>query len=1047
MAEQTYRSPGVGTREIDLSGPTSIRPSGIPAGIIGTANQGPAFVPITVATFADFVTIFGETDGKKFGPLALSEWMKNSSAGTYLRVLGVGDGKKRLASAGTDSVGETIPAGGVKNAGFIVGAPEVGENGSITIAGSNPYAGLGGVQGRTYFMASLMSESAGSDYLSSAGLQSRTRIMGNTAVPILRGVIMVPSGVVLGLSSSDYSSPMSASAIAEGRLTGSFDAGSTFGSVNVSSTADYRFTMFLNGFKDNSGFKNIITASLNPQNANYFANVFNTDPSQISKAGHYLYAHYDVDVKMAVVTSSGVSGPFVDASTTERRGYALTGSGDPALMLLTSSEARNTGTAAIPNFENFSDRFRTASSPWVISQTIGGKYKNLFRIHSLDDGDHPNTVWKISIDGLAKSNNNVPDYGKFNLRVRKFGDSDAQLEIMESFIGVDLNPKSPDYIARRIGNQHKYFDFDKAASSQKLVIDGAFSSVSRYIRVEMHSDIENGAMEVEAIPTGFRGPNHLVTSGSSILDSNPFPPAGEESSGTHGDQTYKAGGIIDAEQGGRVVEPPVPMRRAMYVGPPALRRIDRSLHWGAQFKVQSDPYQPNKDTRENRTMHTYTKYFPKFNTGQQQSWVGANEGTADSAGTVYDCDRFNNNLFSLEKIQILTKSDGTDKVDGKAWEFYSYRRNGVLSASLLGPDNIWNTTTRFLSVEKDFGETASKFAYKFTFFVQGGFDGVNIFDKDKANLANVAAAREMLDTNQGEKSGPTVAAYLKSLSIMAEKSDVDISILAIPGIRERAITNTALTKTEERFDAIYVMDIEEKDTANNAVTSSLQKIGVNNTVADFKGRVLDSSFGAAYFPDVVIMDPYTLTDVRCPPSVATVGALALNDRIAYPWSAPAGFTRGALKEVKSVQVNLSVPNLDELYDVDINPITVFPSNPMPVIWGQKTLQAAASALDRVNVRRLLIDVRRKVRSIGDRFLFEPNRESTLARFSTAVEPVLASIQERQGLDRYKVLIDTSTTTQADVENNTIRGKIFLQPTRAVEFISLSFEINNNGTEI
>jgi phage tail sheath protein FI len=107
----------------------------------------------------------------------------------------------------------------------------------------------------------------------------------------------------------------------------------------------------------------------------------------------------------------------------------------------------------------------------------------------------------------------------------------------------------------------------------------------------------------------------------------------------------------------------------------------------------------------------------------------------------------------------------------------------------------------------------------------------------------------------------------------------------------------------------------------------------------------------------------------------------------------------------------------------------------------------ASSLDRVNVRRLLIDIRRKVRRIADTFLFEPNREDTLARFSAAVNPVLTRIQQQQGLDRFKVIIDTTTTTQADVENNTIRGKIFLQPTRSIEFISLDFVVTNNGTEI
>jgi phage tail sheath protein FI len=118
-----------------------------------------------------------------------------------------------------------------------------------------------------------------------------------------------------------------------------------------------------------------------------------------------------------------------------------------------------------------------------------------------------------------------------------------------------------------------------------------------------------------------------------------------------------------------------------------------------------------------------------------------------------------------------------------------------------------------------------------------------------------------------------------------------------------------------------------------------------------------------------------------------------------------------------------------------------------VVWGQKTLLARQSSLDRVNVRRLLIEIRRQVKAVANRILFEPNREATLAKFSGAVQPILTRIQEQQGLDRFKVVIDTTTTTQADVENNTLRGKIFLQPTRVAEFISLDFVITNAGAEI
>jgi len=243
------------------------------------------------------------------------------------------------------------------------------------------------------------------------------------------------------------------------------------------------------------------------------------------------------------------------------------------------------------------------------------------------------------------------------------------------------------------------------------------------------------------------------------------------------------------------------------------------------------------------------------------------------------------------------------------------------------------------------------------------------------------------------------------------------------------------------------MDIEERDTLNTVVTSSAaQRVDVSNTVTAFKNRALDSSFAAAYFPDVIMSDPTTLTRVKCPPSVAVLGAFSLNDSIGYPWFAPAGFTRGALSDVHRASVQLNRDNMDNLYDADINPITAFPGTGVTV-WGQKTLQAAESSLDRINVRRLLISLRRSVRAVANSLLFEPNREETLERFSSLVNPILQSVQDRSGVDRFKVVIDTSTTTQTDVENNTLRGKIFLQPTRTAEFIALDFVVTNAGSEI
>jgi len=251
MAELTGKSPGVSTREIDLSGPTQISPRGIPAGVIGTAVRGPAFVPVTVATFQDFVANFGNTNGVDFGPLAVNEWMKNASSGTYIRLLGVGDGKKRDATDGA-----------VTNAGFVVGQQLPQANGNL---GRNPYneAHLAGTTsgslGRTYVLGCFMSQSAGSTLLSDAGILSGT----NDAYPIIRGVLFAPSGVVPSLSSSAESNNAASTTLGGSTFGGvtTTNGGASIGDVITGSAKD-QFVMILNGLKISIGHGAVSSVSL-----------------------------------------------------------------------------------------------------------------------------------------------------------------------------------------------------------------------------------------------------------------------------------------------------------------------------------------------------------------------------------------------------------------------------------------------------------------------------------------------------------------------------------------------------------------------------------------------------------------------------------------------------------------------------------------------------------------------------------------------------------------------------------------------------------------
>jgi phage tail sheath protein FI len=950
---------------IDQSQPTSAVATGIPAGVIGTAETGPAFVPVTFTTYNSWKTLFGES-GDRFGPVAVSQWLANASQATYVRVLGIGDGNKRATATGQ-----------VANAGFIVGENQVQSSGVVS---RNPYATDLGSPGRTHFLGAFMSESAGSTIFSEAGIQ-----VASASYPIIRGVIMTPSGVSLTLS-GNYNSNNSAATLS------SAPNGGTTGSLSITGSM---FVMLLNGHVNTISYPNVITASFEIGD-NHISSKLNTDPTLIEQAGHYLYSYYDIPSSLAVLTGTGVfRAPFTQGSTSKH----------DVAFIATGSLSRNSSNATVPNFENFRERYSTPRTPSVISQNFGGTRYPLFRVFALSDGSDANTKYKILIENLTPSKDPAYSYGKFDLAVYSY-DSDTQLQ---RFNGINLDPASSNYIARAIGDQHVYFDFDRASSSQKIAVEGDYPILSNYIRVEMSDDIIQGNVPATALPFGFRGYGYLTTSGSILAYSS--------DSGT-----MFSDRVAEIQ---KALIPPVPMRKNIAAGGVA----SSDLAWGTQLELQSlSDY--NYTEVYNDSLASYSKFFPSFPISDAQFYV-ENSSNADD---------FNNNLFTIENIKVVTASN--TYADPTQWSSATYVRQGSITADAsaktrgLTVDDLSNVTSR-----------ASQYV-SFEMIMQGGFDGVNMFDTEKSKFSNVAVKREIDDAgNQGgATAGPTVVAYKKAVDIMGSKSDTDIQVLAIPGIRHSSVTNYAITAVENRFDAMYVMDIEERDAFNAVITGSSSTIDVSYTVDSFTGRSLNTSFAAAYFPDVTLTNPDTGDLMSVPPSVAVLGAFATNDRIGNYWNAPAGFNRANLSNVVDSSVALTQDDLDTLYDASINPLVAFPGTGF-VVWGQKTLLQAASALDRINVRRLLIFLRRQVRQVANSLLFEPNTQATLDRFNALVNPIMQRIQSGGGVDRYKVVIDTSTTTQADIENNTIRGKIFLQPTRTAEFISIDFVVSGRSASV
>lgn len=987
MTQIKFKSAGVSARTLNLSGPTGIVPTGIPAGVIGTSQKGPAFVPTTLATMSDFVVKFGApSDVSQNGPMAAAEWLRNQQAATYVRVLGVGQGLRRTQDGSN--------VGKVAGAGFVVGdqLPQQSLAGNV---GNSSYAVAGGALGRTFFLGAFMSQSSDSSIFSDAGLP-------NAGVPVVRGVIMAASGVLLTLSSSTTASNVNTSVAASWASAG----GAVTGSINLNSGRQ-EFVMLLNGHKGtDSSYPAVITASLDVDAPNYFGSLFNRDPEKLEQAGYYLYNDWVIHPTLAVVTGAAVLTVTGSVSGFEK-----------AVFLISGSQSRNVGTSTAPNFENFEDRFKTAKSPWVTTQKFGGVPQNLFRIHALDDGAWANTNIKISIENISPSLTDANPYGTFDLLVRSFGDNDKVREVLEAFRGLSLNPNSENYIARVIGDYHTFYNLDTTQGNAKLVTEGDYPNNSKYIRVEMASSITNEEIDSSALPFGFRGPAHLVTSGSA-----PFAAFDGGSSFSVTNPFYNT------------IQMPVPMRQNLCRGVAPNKTADKGLYWGVQFERKTSATELNKSTIPENTVASFTAYFPDFQTTWANMVVSDNQGILDSTTNgIMDADRFCRNAFSLENIQVKYNSS-TLLPDTTLITSWSYVRAGNVATDSVN-------LTRALQ-SSDLSDPSTRQLAKFTFFLQGGFDGTRIFNRDESRLTNEAIVEEINNSSRGGSLGPTVTSYNTALDIMSDATEVDIQLMTIPGIKANVITDRALLVAENRFDALCIIDAQMYDTSNELVTGSGQTPSVRYTATNFRNRGLNTSFGATYFPDVIMQDTLAGTVRTVPASVAALGAFGHNDRVAYPWFAPAGFSRGALDTTVETTLELNRQNMDDLYEVNINPIVSFAGSEGPVIWGQKTLYATESALDRVNVRRLLLSLRRQIKRISNRVVFEQGLPETLARFSQLVNPVLKRVQDQKGVDRFLVQIDTSTTTEADFENKTIRGKIFVAPTKTLEFLSIDFVLNN-----
>ena len=310
-------------------------------------------------------------------------------------------------------------------------------------------------------------------------------------------------------------------------------------------------------------------------------------------------------------------------------------------------------------------------------------------------------------------------------------------------------------------------------------------------------------------------------------------------------------------------------------------------------------------------------------------------------------------------------------------------------------------------------------------------------DGKGSNIPAVGAAAYYENISNSNIQGISASAYTESIALLANKDAYSYNFITAPGLigdstnfaLHYPVVNQLITMVQNRGDAMTIIDV----------------VGYNSNIIPVTSNAgnFNTSYAATYWPWLKTID-LSGQQAWVPASTMIPGVYAFNDNVEAPWFAPAGVNRGVLTGVSATEKVITQASRDLLYQNNVNPIASFSGTPNPVVFGQKTLQKKASALDRVNVRRLLIELKSYISQVANNFVFEQNDTATRENFLSIVNPYLASVQQQQGLTAYQVVMDETNNTPNVVDNNQLIGQIYIQPTRTAEFIILDFNILPTG---
>ena len=467
------------------------------------------------------------------------------------------------------------------------------------------------------------------------------------------------------------------------------------------------------------------------------------------------------------------------------------------------------------------------------------------------------------------------------------------------------------------------------------------------------------------------------------------------------------------------------------------------------FKGEDDiPFTNAPNTEEVTGMGTGRTISFEF-PAPKLTTTGSKGGNDYPASSVFGLRHIANNGTQWDKSYAdVTRATAVEAKNENFSSAYTFTLEDIKEDTTTGLYYLSSSSGEFVGNLTGSSGLFGKGIRQFAAPVVGGFDGVNIFRTDPFASDHV------------ESSG--LVSYERysldfALDIASDAEVTEYDLLCIPGQTNSGITNRVISICETRGDALAIVDLEKiyLNTWENGGTKD--EPTVTDAITNAQSRFLNSSYAATYYPSVRMLDTAAGNGdvIIVPPSVAAIGAIARSQALSDPWFAPAGFNRGGINELGGTQgprvvgtmEHLSKANRDALYEENINPIARFPASGDIVIFGQKTLQQTPSALDRINVRRLLLYIKRRIGKISETILFDQSVQATWNRFKTQADAVLSDVQSRLGIVEYKLVLDETTTTADLVDRNILYAKVLIKPARAIEFIVVDFVVTRSGIEL